>query len=85
MTSVCVLVAAVAGSAPASCPLYVNRATSRCLLLGLDSDCGGVTSQDRWRTRDSSNLCSTHRYTDNIHVLFLLKLHMYDLLLLNEI
>lgn len=59
------LFAAAAGSAPASCQLSVNRAIFRCLLLDLDSDCGGLTSKDRWRTPGCSNLSSTHRYTGN--------------------
>lgn len=46
------LVAAVAGSEHASCQVFVNRAISKCLLPDLDLDCGGQTSEDKWRTPD---------------------------------
>lgn len=47
------LVAAVGGSERASCRLCANRAIFRCLRRDLDSDCGGPTSMDMWRTPDS--------------------------------
>lgn len=45
-----VVCTAVAGLERASCQVFANRATSRCLLPDLVSDCGDLTSKDRWKT-----------------------------------
>lgn len=44
------LVEAAAGLELASCRLFVSRVTWRCLLPDLVFGCGGLTSEDRWKT-----------------------------------